>query len=126
MNFDPTIGLGSIITIVLGSIGGVGGFFTLKALVNATVDGLAKLQTRFEAESARNGTQHESNVGRMAAIELQIARECVKQDDFRRLDERMTSRFEKVEHTINNSASKTTQAVKDAIREMLPPRGARE
>ena len=123
MNFDPTIGLGSIITIVLGSIGGVGGYFTLKGLVNATVEGLAKLQARFEAESAKNSNQHEGNLTRMSAIELQIARECVKQDDFRRLDERMTARFEKVEHTINNSATKTVQAVKDAVRDMLPPRG---
>ena len=36
--------------------------------------------------------------------------------------ERMTSRFEKVEHTINNSASKTVQAVKEAVRDMLSPR----
>ncbi len=39
----------------------------------------------------------------MRAIELQIAKECVKVDDFRRLEDRMTNRFEKVEHTINNS-----------------------
>ena len=124
MNFDPTIGLGSIITIVLGTIGGVGGYFTLKALVNATVEGLAKLQARFETESARNASQHDSNVSRMGAIELQIARDCVKQDDFRRLDERMNTRFEKVEHTINNSATKTVAAVKEAVRDMLPPRRA--
>ena len=123
MSFDPTIGLGSIITIVLGLVGGVGTFFTLKALVNATIDGLAKLQMRFETESAKNAGQHDTNVARMTSIELQIAKECVRQDDFRRLEERMNGRFEKVEHTVNTSATKTVQAVKEAVRDMLPVRG---
>ena len=122
MTFDPTIGLGSVITIVLFGVGGVGGYYTLKALVNATVDSVSKLQARIESDGEKNSKQHEGNLARMSAIELQIARDCVKQDDFRRLDERMTARFEKVEHTINNSASKTVQAVKDAVRDMLPPR----
>ena len=62
----------------------------------------------------------------MGAIEISIAKDCVKVDDFRRLEDRMTNRFEKVEHTINNSALKTVQAVKEAVRDMLPSRGARE
>ena len=120
MNFDPTIGLGSIITIALGAVGGIGGYFTLRALVAATVDGLAKLQAKFEAESAKNASQHDANVSRMTGIELQIAKECVKVDDFRRLEDRMTTRFEKVEHTVNTSATKTVAAVREALRDMLP------
>ncbi len=109
MTFDPTIGLGSIITLVVLGAGIIGTWATFKSKLD---DLWARMQ--------KGDVQHEQNQARMGAIELQIAKECVKVDDFRRLEDRMTNRFEKVEHTINNSALKTVQAVKEAVRDMLP------
>ncbi len=112
MNFDPTIGLGSIITIVVLGAGIVGTWATFKS----------KLDDLWE-RMKKGDAQHDQNQTRMGAIELQIAKECVKVEDFRRLEDRMNTRFDKVEHTVNNSASKTTQAVKEAFRDMLPVKG---
>ena len=115
MSFDPTIGLGSIITVIVLGAGMIGTWATFSVKMNELWERMKK-----------GDTQHEQNQTRMGAIELQIAKDCVKVEDFRRLEDRMTAKFEKVEHTVNNSAAKTVQAVREVVRDMLPPRGGRE
>ncbi len=115
MNFDPTIGLGSIITVVVLGAGLIGTWATFKSRLDDLWERMKK-----------GDVQHEQNQARMGAIELSIAKECVKVDDFRRLEDRMTTRFEKVEHTVNTSATKTVAAVREALRDMMPSKGGRE
>ena len=115
MTFDPTVGLGSAILLVVTLFGGTGVWWTLKNRMDELWE-----------RSKSGAQQHEENQKRMAAIEMQIVRDCVKVEDFRRLEDRMTARFEKVEHAVNNSATKTVQAVREAIRDMSPSGRGRE
>ena len=72
MNWNPDVGLGSMITLAVLLIGGIGGYYTLKAIVASMGEKLEKMAARSEAESAKHGSHHDENQKRMAAIELQI------------------------------------------------------
>ncbi len=121
--FDDRIGIGAIIEIVLTFGGLVGGWFTLKAVVGAAVEKLGALQGKFDEEVARNSRQHDENRDRASTLELQMTREYVSKEEFRRFDDKLQTRFERVEAAVNNSANKTIESVKDAVREMLNHRG---
>lgn len=112
MNFEPNIGLGSIIGIIVSALGMAGVWFTMKERLNQLWE-----------RSKDQDKQHEENQKRMAAFELQIAKDCVQVEDFRRFEIKLDARFEKVEHTVNNSATKTVQALREALKDMLPARG---
>ena len=114
MTFEPTIGLGSVIGIVVTLLGVAGVWFTMKERLNQLWE-RAKEQDK----------QHDENQKRMATFELQIAKDCVQVEDFRRFEDKQEQRFLKIEHTVNNSAAKTVQSVKEALRDMLPARDAR-
>ena len=114
MTFDYTIGVGTIIEIATSGAGIAGMWFTMRERV-------AQLTKRDEAQEK----QHEENQRRLSSLELQIARDCVKTDDFRRLEDRILAKFEKVEHTVNNASLRMVGTVKDMLRDILPPRGTR-
>lgn len=112
MTFEPTIGLGAVLEIVLTLLGVAGIWFTSK-------ERLSQLWSRAQEQEK----QHDENQKRMAGIELQIARECVQVGDFRRFEDKLELRFKSVEHAVNNSALKTVAAVKEAVRDVVSPRG---
>ena len=120
MQFDPTIKLGSTLVLIGMVGGGIGGWFTLKQVVSGMAEKIDGLKSRADTDAAKHITQHDENVRRFAALELQMERECVKKDDFTRFEDRVNSKFEKIEHTVKNSATITIQAVKEAVRDMLP------
>ena len=126
MTFDEHVGLGAVIEIIMLGIGIVGGWFTLKAVVKATIKELDALQRRFDSDAEKNAKQHDDNQRDIAEIKLQIARDTVKIEDFRRLEDRISTKFEKVEHTVNNASLKTVALVKDLFRDVLPPMRGRE
>ena len=126
MSFDEHVGLGAIIEIILIVAGLIGGWWTMKLSLKATIEKLAELRKRFDDDSSKNALQHEENQKRMASMDLQIARDCVKIDDFRRLEDRFSTRFDKIEHAVNNAGMKTAGIVEDALRKVLGSRGARE
>jgi hypothetical protein len=115
MTFDPTIGLGSAILLIVTLFGGTGVWWTMRNRMDQLWD-----------RSSSGAQQHEENQKRMTAIEMQIVRDCVKVEDFRRLEDRMNGRFEKVEHAVNNSATKTVQGFREAIRDLVPNARGRE
>lgn len=117
MNFEPTIGIGAIVEIII-SIGGlIGGWFTLRNVVKTTVEKLKELQVKFDDEVDRNTRQHEENRERSSKLEIYVAKEYLSKDDFRDYDQENRRRFERLEHAVNNSATKTVQMLREAIRE---------
>ena len=126
MNFDNHFGLGAIVEIVLLICGLAGGWATLKVTQKVTLEQIKTLGDGIKDDRERNDRQHEENLRRFQALDSQIARECVKIDDFRRLDDRFTTKMEKLEHVIRNVGMTTAGAIKDAMREVLGQRGRSE
>ncbi len=125
MSFDNHFGLGAIVEILVLLLGLAGGWATLKVTQKVTLEQLKTLGDGIKDDRERNDRQHEDNLRRFQDIDRQIARDCVKMDDFRRLDDRFTTKMEKLEHVIRNVGMNTAGAVKDALREVLNQRGGR-
>lgn len=125
LNFDNHFGLGAVIEIILLGCGLVGGWVTMKVMQKVILEQLAKLQIDVVADRKTNADKHEENQKHLTAIDLQIARECVKIDDFRRLEERFATKFEKMEHVVRNAGMSTAGAIKDALRDVLRQREGR-
>lgn len=114
MTMDSAIDVKTIVEIAVPIIGFIGVWFTSRERLN-------QLWKKSEGQEK----QHDENQKRLSAIELQIARDCVKTDDFRRLEDRFVSKFEKLEHSVNNNAFKVAGMVKDMLRDVLPARTGR-
>ncbi|WP_158810257.1 hypothetical protein [Beijerinckia sp. L45] len=126
MAFDSNFGVQAIIEIAIPLVGVVGTYFTFRERLSSLIKRYEDQEKRDDVQNKAQKDQHDDNLKRFASIELQIARDCVKIDDFRRLEDRISEKFEKVEHTVNNAGVRTVGMVRDMLRDVLPPRSPRE
>lgn len=120
MSFDTTFGLRETIELSGFIFGGGGAWATLRAVVRNTADKLRALSDRFDKDAEKNEAQHEENTKLLGELRLQVARECVHNDEFRRFDDRLEVRLKSLEHSLNNNATKMEKIVRDALRDTLP------
>lgn len=91
MTFSWDFNIGHVIMVVVPLLGGLVGYITLRVKAADNEEKTKALNTRVDAY----GTA-------LADLRLHVESTCVKKDDLERLDERMSRRFDTVEHTIRN------------------------
>ena len=101
--------LGTIVMLAIAAIGGLGGYFTLRATVQAE-----------SRENARRFDESEKDRKELRSRIETVDRESVKREDFNRFDDKIGLRFKDLEHAIGNAALKTEAAVKNVLRDLLP------
>lgn len=118
MNFDPTVGLGSVLVMITLVVGGLGAFFTLRGDAKESGKRIGDLE-KGHGEITRRLTDFELSVAREA-------KEYVNRSDLREglkeVEGRLGKRLDDVEHTVRNSATKMAGEVREMIRDLMPRR----
>ncbi len=126
MTFDSHFGLGAVVEIAILLCTLAGGWATLKAMQKFALEKLKEQKEAADADRKKNEGQHEQNTERFRRLELKIADECLKKDDFKDFEKRFDAKISGIEHTVANAAAKAAGLIIDTMRLGGAHRGTRE